>query len=90
MALTNKKLIGVRDPLGIRPLVLGDLNGKPVFASETRALDMVGANPGDPIELPRTAWASSDTEMDGSWAFWAVTVMLFHGVNSPFHCSSWA
>ncbi len=43
VALTNKKLIGVRDPLGIRPLVLGDLNGKPVFASETRALGMVGA-----------------------------------------------
>jgi amidophosphoribosyltransferase len=43
VALTNKKLIGVRDPLGIRPLVLGDLNGRPVFASETRALDMVGA-----------------------------------------------
>ena len=43
VALTNKKMIGVRDPLGIRPLVLGDLNGKPVLASETRALDMVGA-----------------------------------------------
>jgi amidophosphoribosyltransferase len=43
VALTNKKLIGVRDPLGIRPLVLGDLGGKPVFASETRALDMIGA-----------------------------------------------
>jgi amidophosphoribosyltransferase len=43
VALTNKKLIGVRDPLGIRPLVLGDLNGRAVIASETRALDMVGA-----------------------------------------------
>ena len=43
MALTNKKLIGARDPLGIRPLVLGELDGKPVLASETRALDMVGA-----------------------------------------------
>jgi amidophosphoribosyltransferase len=43
VALTNKKLIGVRDPLGIRPLVLGDLNSQPVLASETRALDMVGA-----------------------------------------------
>lgn len=43
VALTNKKLIGVRDPLGIRPLVLGDLNGRAVFASETRALDMIGA-----------------------------------------------
>jgi len=43
VALTNKKLIGVRDPLGIRPLVLGELGGKSVFASETRALDMIGA-----------------------------------------------
>jgi amidophosphoribosyltransferase len=43
VALTNKKLIGVRDPLGIRPLVLGDLDGKAVFASETCALDMIGA-----------------------------------------------
>jgi len=43
VGLTNKKLIGARDPLGIRPLVLGDLNGRPVLCSETRALDMVGA-----------------------------------------------
>ncbi len=43
VALTNKKLMGVRDPLGIRPLVLGDLNGRGVLASETRALDMIGA-----------------------------------------------
>lgn len=43
VAITNKKLIGARDPLGIRPLVLGDLNGSPVLASETCALDMIGA-----------------------------------------------
>jgi amidophosphoribosyltransferase len=43
VALTNKKMIGVRDPLGIRPLVLGDLDGKAVLASETCALDMIGA-----------------------------------------------
>jgi amidophosphoribosyltransferase len=43
VAMTNKKMIGVRDPLGIRPLVLGDLNGTPVLASETCALDMIGA-----------------------------------------------
>ena len=43
VAITNKKLIGARDPLGIRPLVLGDLEGKPVLASETCALDMIGA-----------------------------------------------
>ena len=43
VALTNKKLIGVRDPLGIRPLVLGELEGKTVLASETCALDLIGA-----------------------------------------------
>jgi amidophosphoribosyltransferase len=43
VALTNKKLIGVRDPLGIRPLVLGEIDGKYVLASETCALDMIGA-----------------------------------------------
>ena len=43
VALTNKKLVGVRDPLGIRPLVLGELDGKYVLASETCALDMIGA-----------------------------------------------
>ncbi len=43
IALTPKKMIGARDPLGIRPLVLGELNGKYVLASETCALDMIGA-----------------------------------------------
>ncbi|HKQ95590.1 MAG TPA: amidophosphoribosyltransferase [Aestuariivirgaceae bacterium] len=43
VALTNDKLIGVRDPLGIRPLVLGEFNGAYVLASETCALDIIGA-----------------------------------------------
>ena len=43
VALTNKKLIGARDPLGIRPLVLGELNGSPILTSETCALDIIGA-----------------------------------------------
>ena len=43
VALTNKKLIGARDPLGIRPLVLGELNGSWILASETCALDIIGA-----------------------------------------------
>ena len=43
VALTNDRLIGVRDPLGIRPLVLGEFNGAYVLASETCALDIIGA-----------------------------------------------
>src|ERR671914_2065004 len=43
VGLTNKKLVGARDPLGIRPLVLGTLDGCPILASETCALDIIGA-----------------------------------------------
>ncbi len=48
VALTNEQLIGVRDPLGVRPLVLGKLSGadgKPgwVLSSESCGLDIVGA-----------------------------------------------
>ncbi len=43
VGMTNKKLVCARDPLGIRPLVLGRLDGHPIFASETCALDIIGA-----------------------------------------------
>ena len=43
VGMTNKKLVGARDPLGIRPLVLGRLDGHPILASETCALDIIGA-----------------------------------------------
>ena len=43
VALSSKKMIGCRDPLGIRPLVLGDLDGAWILASETCALDIIGA-----------------------------------------------
>ena len=41
--LTQNSLIGVRDPLGIRPLIIGKLNDSYVLASETCALDIIGA-----------------------------------------------
>src|SRR6185437_6726121 len=43
VALTSKKLIGVRDPWGVRPLVLGRLDQAYILASETCALDIIGA-----------------------------------------------
>ncbi|MGK2286708.1 amidophosphoribosyltransferase [Pedomonas sp. V897] len=43
ICLTAEGLIAVRDPLGIRPLVLGRLNDAYIVASETCALDIVGA-----------------------------------------------
>ncbi len=41
--LTQNILIGVRDPFGIRPLVIGKVKDSYVFASETCALDIIGA-----------------------------------------------
>ncbi|MGC9419682.1 MAG: amidophosphoribosyltransferase [Rhodovulum sp.] len=43
VAMTRTKLIGVRDPLGVRPLVLGRLGEGWVLSSETCALDIIGA-----------------------------------------------
>ncbi|UDF02501.1 amidophosphoribosyltransferase [Asticcacaulis sp. AND118] len=43
VAITRKGMIGARDPLGIRPLVIGKLGHAYVLASETCALDMIGA-----------------------------------------------
>ena len=41
--LTQTSLVGVRDPYGIRPLVIGKLKDSYVLASETCALDIIGA-----------------------------------------------
>ncbi|MFZ0693452.1 MAG: amidophosphoribosyltransferase [Alphaproteobacteria bacterium] len=44
VALTADSLIGVRDPFGVRPLVLGTQDGAYILASETCALDIIGAD----------------------------------------------
>jgi amidophosphoribosyltransferase len=61
LVLTQDKLIGVRDPYGIRPLALGSLNGGSyVLSSETCALNLVGGKfmrevePGEMIVVDRT------------------------------------
>ena len=57
VCLTSEGMIACRDPLGIRPLVMGRLGEAYIFASETVALDMVGATylrtvePGELIEV---------------------------------------
>jgi amidophosphoribosyltransferase len=42
--MTHRGLFGVRDPFGVRPLCLGTINGNWVLASETCALDHIGAD----------------------------------------------
>ena len=44
LVMSPKKLIGVRDPLGMRPLSIGKCENSYVLASETAALDSMGAH----------------------------------------------
>ncbi|MDP7604248.1 MAG: amidophosphoribosyltransferase [Alphaproteobacteria bacterium] len=59
VALTDDAVIGMRDPLGVRPLVLGTLDGAHILASESCALDIIGAHherdvkPGEIIVIDR-------------------------------------
>lgn len=57
VACTGEEIIGVRDPYGVRPLVLGRLGKAHILASETCALDIIGADyvrdiePGEMVTL---------------------------------------
>jgi len=44
VAMTKDSLIGVRDPMGVRPLILGKLDDAYILCSETCALDIIGAS----------------------------------------------
>ncbi|MBK8769073.1 MAG: amidophosphoribosyltransferase [Rhizobiales bacterium] len=68
VALTNKKLIGARDPLGIRPLMLGELNGAYILCSETCALDIIGARFVREIENGEVVVISEDG-IESHWPF---------------------
>jgi amidophosphoribosyltransferase len=62
--MTADKLIAVRDPLGVRPLCLGTIDGGYVIASESCALDHIGArfsreiNPGEIVIIDKTGISS--------------------------------
>ncbi len=59
--LTQETLIGVRDPFGIRPLVIGKLKNSFVFASETCALDIIGAKFVREVENGEVVYVENDT-----------------------------
>jgi amidophosphoribosyltransferase len=60
VCLTNDMLIGARDPVGIRPLVLGRLGSAYVLTSETCGLDIVGAEFMREIENGETVVITAD------------------------------
>lgn len=68
VCLTNKKLIGARDPLGIRPLMLGKLNNSYILCSETCALDIIGATFVREVENGEVVVISEDG-IESHWPF---------------------
>ena len=69
--MTEDTLFGIRDPLGVRPLCLGRLDGGWVLASETCALDHIGAQflkevkPGEIIAINSQGMRSYHEKGDG-------------------------
>lgn len=59
-ALTKDSLIGVRDPYGVRPLVIGELDGAYILASESCALDIIGAKLVRDVEAGEIVVINSD------------------------------
>ena len=66
--MTKDQLIAVRDPIGIRPLCLGTLNGGWVVASETAALDNLGAEFVKELEQGETLVIDKDGVKSKIWS----------------------
>jgi amidophosphoribosyltransferase len=70
--LAPDAMVGFRDPYGVRPLCLGDLEGDPIIASETCALDIVGArfvreiDPGEIVLADADGVRSERVELPGA------------------------
>ncbi|ATI80167.1 amidophosphoribosyltransferase [Sphingobium yanoikuyae] len=63
IVMTPEGMIACRDPLGIRPLVMGKLGDSTIFASETVALDVVGADYVRSIDPGELVIVTKDGEM---------------------------
>ena len=60
MLLTKDEVIGFRDPYGVRPLVLGELEDRYCLASESSGLDIIGARLVREIEPGEICWIDKD------------------------------
>lgn len=84
--VTPKRLIGIRDPQGIRPLCIGKLDNSYVLASESCALDAVGAElvrdvkPGEIVLIGEDGIKSIQTNKKGTSHHFASHLCIFEFV----------
>ena len=83
IVMSPTKMIAARDPMGFRPLCLGELGGDTIFASETCALDSIGATfvrevePGEIVLVNKRGVHSIQTHCGGTSAFCAFEFIYF-------------
>jgi len=77
--LTPGALYGARDPFGIRPLIIGKMDGSYFLSSETCAFDLVGA------EMVREVEPGEMVRIDGS-GITSMTIPVFERTSRPAHC----
>ena len=92
--MTKDTLLGIRDPMGVRPLSIGKLNGGWVLASETCALDAIGAQyerdiqPGEIISIDDDGLQSVRVELPQRHATCAFEYIYFSRPDSIIDKSS--
>ena len=83
LIMSPSKLIAARDPVGFRPLCMGELGGGVVFASETCALDSIGAKfvrdvqPGEIVVVTREGICSIQTHMKNKGSLCVFELIYF-------------
>lgn len=77
--LTPGAIYGARDPFGIRPLIIGKMDGSYFLSSETCAFDLVGA------EMVREVEPGEMVRIDAS-GITSMTIPAFERTSRPAHC----
>ena len=80
VVLGRDEILAARDPNGLRPLVLGTLDGSPVLASETCAFDLIGATYVRDVEAGEIVRLSDDGVESIRYAFPRPTPCVFEHV----------
>ncbi|MSU55380.1 MAG: amidophosphoribosyltransferase [Candidatus Taylorbacteria bacterium] len=87
---TKDELVGVRDPRGFRPLCIGTIGGTFVFASETCALDLMGARfirdvlPGEMVFISKDGLRSEKSKVTAACSFCIFELVYFERPNSKY------